>query len=330
MPLNRCARGFTRRGFLAATAGLALGGCASGPAADTAAGGDFDVTVDGKLGPAVLNRLPQRVIALSFGQDADAAVALGVVPIAMARGSSTPSGIQPWVEPLLGGAHPELLRLSESVPLEQVAALEPDLFLAVGDHHLESYHDTLGKMAPVLSYVTGPNLDQWPETTRRVGRVLGREDRAAQVISETERKIAEARTGAALGDRTFTFSSVGGGQVFTKNDPADVLAVSLAQYGIRLSPAVTSLPATGTKGIAGVSLERLDLLDADLVLVSYQTAAQRQTFEAEPLFAGLSAVRRGSYVALDQAEAQALAFPSALAAAYTAEHTVPKLAAAAK
>ncbi|MFC9997179.1 iron-siderophore ABC transporter substrate-binding protein [Nocardia sp. NPDC127526] len=330
MPLKTSAGGLTRRGFLAGAAGLALAGCAPGEGSGTGPAGDFAVTVDGKLGSAVLNRLPQRVIALGFGQDADAAVALGVIPVAMAKGSSTPSGIQPWVEPLLGGAHPELLRLSESVPLEQVAALEPDLFLAVGDYHLETYYDTLTRMAPVLSYTAGPNLDQWPETTRRIGRVLGWEDRAAQAISETERKIAEARDTAALADRTFTVSSVGGGQVFTKNSADDVLAVSLARYGIRLSPTVTALPSIATKGIAGVSLEMLELLDADLVLVSYQNDAQRQAFEAQPLFAGLPAVRRGSYVALDQAEAQALAFPSALAVAYTAEHIVPKLAAAAK
>lgn len=332
MQSDTTAAKLTRRGFITVAAGLALGGCRSEGAADSAPSGSFSVTVEGKFGRTTLTERPRRVITLGYGQDTDAAVALGVIPVAMPRGSSTPGGIQPWVRPLLGDTRPELLQLSQTVPFEKVAALRPDLFLAVGDYHLESSYASLTEIAPVLGYVSGPNLDPWPETTRRAGLVLGKETQAARVISDTERKIAEARAGAALDGRTFTCSSVGGGggQVYTKNSADDVLALSLAQFGLKLSPKVTALSSTTTAGIAGVGPEQLDLLDADLLLISYDSDEQRRTFEATPLFSRLPSVRRGSYVALDKAEAQALAFPSALATAYTAGHIVPKLAAAAR
>ncbi|MGY6652050.1 ABC transporter substrate-binding protein [Amycolatopsis sp. TRM77291] len=320
-----------RRVFLAGAAGFVLAGCAPGRAGDTAPSGGFSVTLEGKLGPTVLDRLPSRVIALGFGQDADAAVALGVVPVAMQEGTSTPDRIQPWIAPRLGAARPELVRAGPDRPLEHFAALRPDLFLAVGDYYLETGYQRLAEIAPVLGYVAGPNLDPWQETTRRIGRALGKEPAAEQLISGTLDKITTARDTARLAGRTFSCSSVsGGGQVYTKNTPEDVLAVSLAQFGLRLSDKVTQLRSTTTKGVAAVGPERLDLLDADIMLVSYESVQQRQAFEAEPLFARLPAVRRGSYLPIDKAEAQALAFPSALALAYTAERIVPRLAAAAR
>ncbi|MFC3455059.1 iron-siderophore ABC transporter substrate-binding protein [Amycolatopsis speibonae] len=321
----------SRRVFLAGAAGFVLAGCAPGRADDPASSGGFSVTLEGKFGPTVLDRLPRRVITLGFGQDIDAAVALGVIPVATQLGTSTADGIQPWVGPLLGAGPPEPIRAGPDRPLERLAALRPDLILAVGDYYLETGHRQLAEIAPVLAYVTGPNLDPWQESTRRIGRALGKDAQAERLIDDTMAKIASARDAAALEGKTFTFSSVGGaGQVYTKNSAADVLAVSLAQFGLRLSEKVTGLPSTATKGIAAVGPERLDLLDADIVLITYESVQQRQAFESEPLFARIPAVRRGSYLALDRPEAQALAFPSALAIGYTAERIVPRLAATAR
>ncbi|MER6666909.1 ABC transporter substrate-binding protein [Amycolatopsis japonica] len=321
----------SRRAFLVGAAGFAFAGCAPGKADDSAPSGGFSVKLEGKLGSTVLDRVPARVIALGFGQDADAAVALGVIPVAMQEGTSTPERIQPWIAPLLGAARPELIRAGPDRPLERFAVLRPDLFLAVGDYYLETGYERLTGIAPVLGYVTGPNLDPWQDTTRRIGRALGKESRAEQLITGTLAKIAAARDAAGLTGKTFSCSSVSsGGQVYTKNTPEDVLAVSLAQFGLRLSDKVTGLRSTTTKGVAAVGPERLDLLDADIVLISYESVQQRRAFEAEPLFARLPAVRRGAYLAIDKAEAQALAFPSALALAHTAERIVPRLAEAAR
>jgi len=64
------------------------------------------------------------VVALDFAS-ADAAIALGVTPVAMAKG-----GVPPWTVAALGDRRPELLDLAAAIPFEQIAALRPDVILA--------------------------------------------------------------------------------------------------------------------------------------------------------------------------------------------------------
>ncbi|WP_253765804.1 ABC transporter substrate-binding protein [Goodfellowiella coeruleoviolacea] len=275
----------------------------------------------------MLSHRPERVVTVGYGVDTDTAVALGVVPVAVPRVSSTPSGFQPWTEAAFGGTRPEQFTVDGGVPFERIASFNPDLILAINDYKLDEHHATLAAIAPLLSYATGPNLDRWQDTTRRVGHALGRDDQAQQRITETERKISQVRDASPLPGKTFTVSSVSeSGQIHTKSDPNDVLVSSLAQFGLQLSPRVLALPTSGTLGIATVSQENLDVIDADLTLVSYGSAVHRQAFEATALFGELNSVRRGGYVALDSVEAQALAFPSVLSINHTADHIVPRLA----
>ena len=131
--------------------------------------------------------------------------------------------------------------------------------------------------------------------------------------------------------KTFTFGPVyGNGQIYTISGTSDPSAGFFGQLGMKLSPTVTTLPPTSTPNRALISPEQLQLLDADVVILSYDTPRTRATFEANPLFASLPAVKRGSYVGLDLGTAVALAFPSVLSIPYALDAVVPKLATAAK
>ncbi|MFF4600279.1 ABC transporter substrate-binding protein [Amycolatopsis sp. NPDC001319] len=107
-------------------------------------------------------------------------------------------------------------------------------------------------------------------------------------------------------------------------------ALFFAQLGLVLSPKVTSLPQTSIPGRSQISPERLDLIDADVLVLTYTTPGSRAQTEALPLFQQLPAVRRGSYVALDITTAIALAFPSALSVPYGLQQVVPKISGAIK
>lgn len=78
---------------------------------------------------------PTRIVALG-GSDADIAVALGVQPVAMTGYFNATDGRAPWLASKLGTAQVEMLsggggeNSEVEVPLEQVAALRPDLILA--------------------------------------------------------------------------------------------------------------------------------------------------------------------------------------------------------
>lgn len=298
----------SRRSLLGAATALALSACGASGAGRSSGGAP-------------------RVVALGYLKDADAALAVGVVPVAMPKPSTLP-GHEPWTLAALGGAQPELIDVGAEVSLERVASLRPDLILATGFYNLDDYRDKLAQIAPVIAYETGPNTDSWRDTTLRIGRALGREPVAAQRVAETEEWIARARQRyPQLVGKTFTFTSYSDGrQMWTKNSADDVIAIGLAEFGLVLAPQVTALPPSGIQGMSTVSGELLHLLNSDLTMVLFKTEAQRAECEADPLFAQLDSVRRGAYLPVGVVEGHALAFPTVLSVRYVVDQVLPRLA----
>lgn len=118
------------------------------------------------------------------------------------------------------------------------------------------------------------------------------------------------------------------GTVTTINSATDASAVFLSQLGLTLSPAVTGLATGPIPGRAPISPERLGVLDADVLILTFNTPQAQQRMEANPLFQQIRAVRAGRYVPLDLPTAIAIAFPSALSIPYALKVSVPKVAAA--
>lgn len=326
-----------RRRFLGAAGVAALGfglaGCAGTDAAMDpvpAPADGFPVTVQGRFGPTVVQAPPRRVLALGYGPDADTVLSLGVAPVAATRHPSFPNGVPPWTTG--PGAQPELLDTTDGLPFERIAALAPDLIVATTAYSLDRDHEQLSRIAPVLAYTTGPNTDRWQDTTARIGQVLGRSAQAAQRVRDLEERITQARTDhPVLAGRSFTFGPVqADGTVYTTRTPSDLSALFLQQLGLTLSGRVQELPESPTRGKAIINPELIDVLDADLLILTYTTSdpAVRKRLEDAPLFAALPAVRRGSYVALDVASAVAMAFPSTLSLSYALDHVVDRLAGA--
>ncbi|GEL24867.1 iron ABC transporter substrate-binding protein [Pseudonocardia sulfidoxydans NBRC 16205] len=328
----------TRRRFLsfgaAAAAGLALAGCGDGgsaPAAGTTApaAAGFPVTIDGVLGPVTVEREPQRVVSVGQYRDVDAAVALGVVPLATPTlAPFIAGGISPWVQTALAGRPaPQLLETTDGLPFEQIAGLRPDLILGADRNGLDTDYATLSRIAPTLSAGAGYNKDPWPVATTRVGTALGRADEAATLVADVEGRIASTKTAnPGFAGRTFAFGPVlSANSITVINNEADASASFFAQLGMQLAPGVRSLQAGSIPNRASVSPERLDVLDADVLLLAYASPAARQAVEGMELFQRIPAVQRRSYVALDFPVAIALGFPSALSIGYGLDQVVPQL-----
>jgi iron complex transport system substrate-binding protein len=314
---------------LLAAASLLLAGCGGGtteaPATSAAPSAAFPVTIPGKEGAATIPAQPQRVVTAGLQRDTDIALALGVTPVGMAKASSFTSGVAPWVEPVLKGTTPELVDFSTGQPpLEKIAALKPDVILAVDDYALANHYAQLSGIAPTVSYAQAQNTDTWQESTQRIGTALGAEDKVAGVIAGAEKSVADAATAnPELKGKTFTFAAVFSGQVYSVL-PSDAAATVLTDLGLTLAPAAAALPESSTtKGRALVSPEQFSALDADVVIVSYATPADQAAIEADPLFQRLSGVQNGGYFALDFNAGVALAFPSPLATPYAVEAIVP-------
>lgn len=136
---------------LAAVPLLFVAACSSG-SSDAASSADdaAAVTVGHLFGETTVESAPERVVTLSVS-DNDAALASGVVPVAMAQSVVKP--VMPWTEGAiteLGREVPPLLDFGTEVPVEEVASYEPDLILATGLELTDTVYEQLAAIAPTL------------------------------------------------------------------------------------------------------------------------------------------------------------------------------------
>ena len=321
----------TRRRFLTGAAAAALlagrGTPDRGGDAPDGAGG-FPVTIDGAFGPTRIERRPARVAAVGFLRDGDDAVALGVTPVVMGVSGNFSEGLAPWTRAALGPATPPTVDVSEDLPLEQVAAARPDLILATDDRTLADHHARLAGIAPVLAYTVGAEAEPWRLRAERIGRALGRARQAGVLVRGIEDRIAAARAEhPQLVGATITSGVVVGGVLYIVNRESDAGAALHRELGLVMPPGHAELPEE-FPGRAVISPERLDLLEADVIMLNYVTADDQRLIESSELFKRLDAVRRGSYVPIDSPTGLGIAqaYPSLLSIPFALEGVVPLLA----
>ncbi|MDF0528760.1 iron-siderophore ABC transporter substrate-binding protein [Tsukamurella sp. 8F] len=322
------------------TTALLVAGCSSGGGAgpeSTAPSGAFPVTIDSSLGKVKIDSEPKRVVTLGWGST-EAAVALGVVPVGMRNmkgDSGTPDGIVPWIKDGLGGAHPTLLdESSESIPYEKIAALRPDVILAVQSGLTDDQYAQLGKIAPTVAFPGKAWQTSWQDQTTIAGKALGREAKAKELVDKTEAQLAKvksehpefagktvAATGAVNPDSlAFYFDT----------DPRVSLLTSI---GFTALPALTKLREAASPGkfATMVSWENLAQYTPDVLTTWFNSDSVRNAVSTNPVFAGLAPVQRKAYVPLtDPALVFAVSSPNVLDIPWLLNRYVPQLSAAAK
>lgn len=323
---------------LAATALLLLTGCGGGPAEtreSTAAAPDdaFPVTLETEFGDTTVTERPERVVVLGL-IDADPVLALGVTPVAVQQWlpQFAEYGVGPWAQGLIADAvdSGETTVLANpgvvEIDLEQVAALRPDLVVAVSANLDQATFDQLSELAPVVARPPDTVNFGVPlaDSTMMVGRALGLADEAADLVAETEQRYADAAAAhPEFAGRTVALARPveGGWSAWLAADGRVQIAESLG--------------LTQPSGLAGaddgafattLSSERLDLLDADVLVVIVPQGFE-DAVDADPVLQQLDVVQRGDVVLLDAADlGGALAYNSALSSQTVVEDVVPLLA----
>jgi iron complex transport system substrate-binding protein len=312
----------TRRRFLRGTVGgamlLGLTACSdSGPAG-------------GGTGTANPTPLATRVVALGQSVDVDALIALGITPLGMSAAFNQESGIHPWTAAALGSRPVELVRDTDGLPFEQVAALKPDLIVATTYNTTNNDYDTdrprLERIAKVIGPTTIAQRDTWQQSTIRVGEAVGLATEARRLVEDTEAKLTAVRDAHPEWEgKTYTNGPVTGpAEVWTISSPQDTSAIVLGQLGLVLSPKVTTL-SSPYPGRAQISLEQLNVLEADVVMLSYHSEESSPALEDNPLFQQLPAVQRGAYIHLAGDVSTGLAYPSVLSIPYVLDWITPRL-----
>jgi iron complex transport system substrate-binding protein len=275
-------------------------------------------TITHKLGSVKIEGTPKRVVTLGLG-DNDAALAVGVTPVGMVKGSSFGNGLLPWVNTTLGTKKTTVLNLDSGTPYEKIAALTPDLILAMGAFSINKDYAKLSKVAPTIAYVKGNFKDTYQEQTKVIAKALGRDAEGGRVLTDVEAKVAavkKAHPDFEGKSATLAFMSDANtlNVVSSPDDPAILL---LGQVGVGLSKSVQTLPKTGRGGIQGaLGLEQVGRLEADALIITYASKALQRQLEANAAFKELDVVKRGGYSEIDLDTVTGLRTPSVLSVPY--------------
>ncbi|MFJ4701280.1 MULTISPECIES: iron-siderophore ABC transporter substrate-binding protein [unclassified Streptomyces] len=341
--MSRAPRALRLTGLLASTVLLTATAAACGSDSDSAADSDtkasqdsaagaFPVTLAHKFGSTTVKSEPRRIVTVGL-TDQDAVLALGKVPVGTTEWLGGYKGaIGPWARKDLGGAKaPTVLKDSGTGPqVERIAALKPDLILAVYGGLTKAQYESLSKFAPVVAQPKEFNDYgvPWQQQTEEIGKALGKSAEAKKLVSGVEDKFAAAKkehpefagaTGVVATPYEGTF-------VFGSQDPRSRL---LSDLGFELPKDLDKV--IGDEFGANISKERLDLLDQDAALwIAPDTTSSVKKLHADKIYGDLDVAKQGREVFVKETSdyGNAVSLSTVLSIPYVLDRLVPQLAAA--
>ena len=292
---------------------------------------DFPVTLTHTYGETVIPAKPERIATIGW-MSQDAVLALGQVPVGipLQAWGGDENGVLPWVATAvaeLGGEVP--VRYDDTaIPFEEILALEPDLILAPYSALTEEEYNRLSQIAPTVAWTGAVWSGTWQDITLTVGKALGQEARAQELVDATDASLAAiAAAHPEFAGKTFTIgwadpakSELG---VYVGTDPRVQM---IEDIGFKLSEGAA---AFGNENFyVPVAYEQLENLDADVLITWQADQAELDAALANPVFARFGPVARGNHLAmLDRAFVMATSAPSVLSIPWSMEKLVPELSA---
>ncbi|WP_208322563.1 iron-siderophore ABC transporter substrate-binding protein [Salinibacterium sp. ZJ454] len=318
---------------------LAITGCAAATPSDvdsTSGGGDFSpVSIEHAFGETEISAAPERVVTLGWGST-DAALALGVVPVAMEAQSygGDENGVLPWVaEKLdeLGEETPTVIPESTEAPAyEQIAEAAPDLILAVYSGITEEQYALLSEIAPTVAYPDEAWSTPWRDVISTVGEALGKSAEADVVLDEIAAVVDEqAAAHPELKGKTVAAVWDVGGTFYVYKE-ADSRVQFLLDLGMVSAPAVDELASGDSTFYYTLSYEQLDKLDSDILVNFADDDAAAEAFLATSYAQAIPAVQAGTVASVTGTElVAAVSPPTALSLTWGIDEYVAALATAA-
>ncbi|MBM7243142.1 iron-siderophore ABC transporter substrate-binding protein [Rhodococcus fascians] len=157
--------------------------CSSADTADGSAG-EATRTVETVRGSIDVPDNPLRVVTLE-PVELDTTVALGIVPVGTAVLSET-AGVPTYLGTEAAGI--AMVGTVAEPTVEDIAAAQPDLILGTETRHAQ-YYDQLSAIAPTVFIAS--QSDPWRDSVRFVGRVLGKEAKAEELLTAYDDRCAE-------------------------------------------------------------------------------------------------------------------------------------------
>ena len=300
-------------GATVATAALtvSLAACASSseaPAAEstTAAGakGTFPVEVEHALGTTVIEKAPERVATIGWG-NMDVALALGVAPVGVddqtwSMDGSDGLGVYEWTADAyekLGAEQPVIFSTADGIDFEAIADTQPDVILAAYSGPTEEEYATLSEIAPTVAYPGVAWYTPWRDSILTNAKGLGLAAEGEDLVADLEQQIADATADADFAGKSAAFLYLNPADLSTTSVYAtgDSRAAFLSDLGFEVPEAAKEADDAGTFYL-DIAAENVDkLADVD-VIVAYGDETLLPALQADPLWSTLPAVQNGAVV----------------------------------
>ncbi len=277
----------------------------------------FPVTIEHAFGEAVIPTKPQRIVTWGWAAQ-DAVIALGEVPAGIpyfAYGGDE-NGALVWTKEAvaaLGADFPTILpNTGRDVPFEAIAALEPDLIVAVYSGLSENDYKVLSNIAPVVAYPETPWDTPWQQIITITGEAMGKKAEANALVADLERFIVdEAAKYPELAGATFAAFDEWNGEITVYGD-LDSRVKFLVDAGLVSDPVVAEL-ANGQNLYFPLSFENFHQLSADVLVTYFEDETERAKFFADPVLSRHPQAQAGSIASIMGAELNnSVSPPSAL------------------
>jgi len=286
----------------ASIAALLLAGCAATPTeneTEAPSGDTFPVSIEHALGTTEIAAEPERVVTWGWGS-ADAAIAVGVVPVAIPFQSygGDEEGVLPWIREALEEQGEEIPTVlpdsSEEPPYEEIAAADPDVILATYSGITAEQYELLSAIAPTVAYPGEAWATPWKDVITITGEALGKSAEAETVLADIDSAVAEqAEAHPEFADKSLAAVwDIAG--TFYVYKPADPRVEFLHGLGFVDAPSVEELSTGDETFYYTLSYEELDKLDADVVVSYSDTQAEADTFVTSSHGLAIPAVKAGT------------------------------------
>lgn len=305
-------------------------GASTAAAAGDAEEAAFPASIEHKYGTTTVEKAPKRVVVAGL-REQDSLLALGVVPVGTTEWyGNHPGAIFPWAKKALGAnAVPTKLNYTDGYEFEKIAALRPDLILAVYSGITKKDYETLSKIAPTVAQPKGV-VDwgsSWQDELTMTAKAVGKPQLGAKLQAKAEAELAAAAKAHPefKGQTAAVATPYKGLYVYGPQDARSRLLVSL---GFTFPKALSSV---GSEDFGGnISPEKADLLDVG-TLLWFAGPGPAAKLKKAPYYAALDVRKEGRDIFLPESGTlyEATSFISVLSIPFLVDELVPKLAAAA-
>ena len=286
----------------------------------------FPQTFKHAFGSTVVEQQPLRVVSLSYGRS-DTLWALGIKPVGVRFWyGKNKYGAWDWATKTfesLGADYTPTVLPRGALDFEKIAALQPDLILALWSGVKQEEYDILSKIAPTIVRPKefAPYTTPWDIQTVIVGRAVGKQAQAQAEVDRLNAKIkAIADTNPEWKGKTSAVAFYWKDKLGAYAD-TDIRVRLINQMGF-VTPKRIKQDTKG-KYLASYSVEDFSPLDTDVLFWVVAKEADVKKVKSLTIRKTMNIYKQGREIAVDELLTGAFSHANILSLDYALDTIVP-------